>query len=266
MASARLAGGGEACSGIEHLRALPELFGDVAPGSTLVEVHSENEQGAAPHFKGGFGFHPMVCSTADGEPLRIKLRAGNAAANDIADHLEAIDAAVGVLPAADAAGHRSRAQVADLADLADLSGWPAGTRLVVRREPRHPGAQRGPFPSDSFRCWGFLTVRAGHPTRLDELMRRHADAEDAASSPEPKAPHPTTPALARPDNRTGSADRPAPAQTTPPAPNRTAHTANSSARPAKKTVSTTLMDNQDYSRSHAVVTTVVPSAKRSCGE
>ena len=74
--------------------------------STLVEVHSENKAGAAPHYKGGYGFHPTICSTADGEPLWIKLRAGNAAANDIADHLEVIDAAVAVLPETDAAGHR----------------------------------------------------------------------------------------------------------------------------------------------------------------
>ncbi len=56
--------------------------------STLVEVHSQNKEGAAPNYKGGYGFHPMICSTADGEPLWIKQRPGNAAANDIADHLE----------------------------------------------------------------------------------------------------------------------------------------------------------------------------------
>ncbi|WP_419947208.1 hypothetical protein [Candidatus Poriferisodalis sp.] len=43
---------------------------------------------------------------------------------------------------------RGRAQVADLAD---LSGWPPRTRLVVRREPRHPGAQRSLFASENFR-------------------------------------------------------------------------------------------------------------------
>ena len=74
--------------------------------STLVEVHSENKQGAAPHYKGGYGFGPMICSTGDGEPLWAKLRPGNAAANDIADHIEVLDAAISVLPDADAAGHR----------------------------------------------------------------------------------------------------------------------------------------------------------------
>ena len=148
-----LAGGGEACSDIEHLRAQPVLFGEVASDSTLyralrglgpdvvealvgavagvragvwerrgdasgsapvvldidstlVEVHSENKQGAAAHFKGGFGFHPMLCATDAGEPLSIKLRAGNAAANDICDHIEVLDAAIAQLPAAVAGGHR----------------------------------------------------------------------------------------------------------------------------------------------------------------
>ncbi len=34
------------------------------------------------------------------------------------------------------------------AQVADLAGWPQGTHLVVRREPRHPGAQRSLFESE----------------------------------------------------------------------------------------------------------------------
>ena len=74
--------------------------------STLVEVHSENKQGAAPHYKRGYGFHPMLCSTGDGDPLWAKLRPGNAAANNIADHLEVLDRSIGQLPEGSAAGHR----------------------------------------------------------------------------------------------------------------------------------------------------------------
>ena len=73
--------------------------------STLVEVHSENKERAAPHFKSGFGFHPMLCAT-DGEPLAVRLRPGNAAANSICDHIGVLDAAVAQLPAAVAWGHR----------------------------------------------------------------------------------------------------------------------------------------------------------------
>ena len=42
---------------------------------------------------------------------------------------------------------REGAAVADLCELVDLSEWPEGTRLIVRREPLHPGAQHSLFPS-----------------------------------------------------------------------------------------------------------------------
>ena len=74
---------------------------------------------------------------------------------------------------------RRGAQVIDLTDLADLSGWPGRTRLIVRREPRHPGAQRSLFPSENFRYWGFLTDQPRSAVQLDRLMRSHADVENA---------------------------------------------------------------------------------------
>ena len=47
----------------------------------------------------------MLCATSDGEPLSIMLRRGNAAANNIADHIDVLDAAIEQLPGAVAAGH-----------------------------------------------------------------------------------------------------------------------------------------------------------------
>jgi hypothetical protein len=50
------------------------------------------------------------------------------------------------VPAIEADGStRDGAEVADLTDLVDLSSWPAGTRLIVRRERAHPGAQLSLF-------------------------------------------------------------------------------------------------------------------------
>ena len=74
--------------------------------ASLVEIHSENKDGTAPNFKGGFGFHPMFCfADATGEALAARLRPGNAAANDAADNLEVLDDAITQLPAGVAAGH-----------------------------------------------------------------------------------------------------------------------------------------------------------------
>jgi len=73
---------------------------------------------------------------------------------------------------------RDRAGVAELTDLVDLSDWPAGTRLIVRREPLHPGAQQTLLPSTEFRYWGHYTDQAGDPVTLDSTMRAHAHVED----------------------------------------------------------------------------------------
>jgi len=288
-----LAGGGEACTDIEHLRAQPELFGSVPSDSTLYrtcrqidpftlaglweamasvraqvwrrsaattgtstvvldidsslhEIHSENKQETAANYKGGFGFHPIYCfADATGETLAVRLRPGNAGANNIADHVAVLDQAIAQLPEEMAVGHRpgddpslvrrqiqvrvdsagctefvwhcrqrnvgfavvarsnisihaaiSRiagnddtwqpalrqdgderrgAAVAELTDLVDLSDWPQGTRLIVRREPLHPGAQQSLFPSTMFRYWGHYTDAAGDPV---DHMRAHAHVED----------------------------------------------------------------------------------------
>jgi hypothetical protein len=291
-----LAGGGEACADIEHLRAQPDLFGSVPSDSTLYrtvrrvdaatlaglwdavsevraavwrrssattgtamvvvdidsslhQIHSENKDGTAPNYKGGFGFHPIYCfADATGETLGVLLRPGNAGANTIADHVTVLDQAIAQLPAEVAVGHRhgdgpslvrravqvrcdsagctdfvwhcrdrnvgfavvarsnasihaaiSRiaaddaawapalrqdgeqrpgAAVAELTDLVDLAEWPDGTRLIVRREPLHPGAQQTLFPSTLFRYWGHYTDAAGDPVSLDVHMRAHAHVED----------------------------------------------------------------------------------------
>jgi Transposase DDE domain group 1 len=291
-----LAGGGEACADIEHLRSQPDLFGSVPSDSTLYrtfrsidasvleglweamglvravvwrrsaattgtatvvldidsslhQIHSENKQDTAANYKGGFGFHPIYCfADATGETLAVRLRPGNAGANNIADHVAVLDQAIGQLPVDITVGHRpgddpalvrravqvrvdsagctdfvwrcrarnvgfavvarsnqaihaaisrvasdddawfpARSQhgderpgaaVAELSDLVNLSDWPPRTRLIVRREPLHPGAQQSLFPSTMFRYWGHYTDADGDPVTLDVHMRAHAHVED----------------------------------------------------------------------------------------
>jgi len=73
---------------------------------------------------------------------------------------------------------RRGAAVIELTDRVDLAGWPAGTRLIVRREPLHPGAQRSLLESETYRYWGHYTDQAGTPVALDTTMRAHARVED----------------------------------------------------------------------------------------
>ena len=224
--------------------------------ATLVEIHSENKDGAAAHFRGGFGFHPLFCfADATGEALAGHLRPGNAAANDAADLLAVVDDGVSQLPDHMASGHRrgddpsvvgrgvvvrsdsaggthaftaglrkrnigfhvvARTQTAvsaaittanedpnrwetavdqdgeaveptdsglttdvcEVTDLVDLSGWPDRTRLIIRRQPKHPGAQTTLLPDLNYRFWGHYTDQDGDPAELDRKMRAHAHVED----------------------------------------------------------------------------------------
>ncbi len=74
--------------------------------ATLVTAHSEKER-AAPTFKKGFGFHPLLTfvdhgQPGTGEPLSTMLRKGNAGSNTAADHIAVLKAAFAQLP-----GHQS---------------------------------------------------------------------------------------------------------------------------------------------------------------
>ena len=66
--------------------------------ATLATAHSEKE-GAAGTYKGGFGFHPLLCLEAGtGEALAGVLRPGNAGSNTAADHVALLEAALAQLP------------------------------------------------------------------------------------------------------------------------------------------------------------------------
>jgi hypothetical protein len=65
---------------------------------TLLTAHSEKE-GAAGTYKGGFGFHPLLCYEATtGEGLAGRLRPGNAGFNTAQDHIDLFEQALAQLP------------------------------------------------------------------------------------------------------------------------------------------------------------------------
>lgn len=213
-----------------------ELILDI--DASLLIAHSEKE-GAAGNYKGGFGFHPLLCYLAEtGEPLAGILRPGNAAAHTAGDHFEVLQLALEQLPEADldreilaradiggrthaftqdcrdagirfSVGYevdervrgaiaelpesawqsaidgdgdvREGAQVTELTERVDLSSWPAGTRLIVRRERPHPGAQLSVFDCEAgHRHTAFITDQDDADVAALELRhRRRARVEDA---------------------------------------------------------------------------------------
>jgi DDE family transposase len=85
------------------------------------------------------------------------------------------------VPAVEADGDpRAGAWVAEVTDLIDLSAWPSGTRLVLRKERPHPGAQLRITDTEGHRVTGFITDTAdGRGIAALELRhRQHARVED----------------------------------------------------------------------------------------
>ena len=74
---------------------------------------------------------------------------------------------------------RDGAWVAELTGLVDLSAWPPGTRLILRTQRPHPGAQLRITDHDGMRITGFLTnPTSGQLADLELRHRRHARVED----------------------------------------------------------------------------------------
>ena len=69
--------------------------------------------------------------------------------------------------------------MAELTGQVDLSGWPEGTRLIVRKERPHPGAQLRFTDTDGHRYQAFLTDQDGDDLAALEVTHRlHARVED----------------------------------------------------------------------------------------
>ncbi len=198
--------------------------------ATLITAHSD-KTGAAPNYKKGFGFHPLLAFLdATGEALAGLLRPGNAGSNTTADHITVLDAALAQLPVdpqqieviarADSAGlthgfidacvtagvrfsvghdltepvrdacltirprawvpavtadgsdYRDEAFIAEITDSVDLSRWPAGSRMIVRREIPHPGAQLTFTDIDGHRFQAFITNQTDPDIAYLEALQR----------------------------------------------------------------------------------------------
>lgn len=104
--------------------------------ATPITAHSDKEL-AAGHYKGGFGFNPLLVSCGR-EVLAAILRPGNAGANNANDHLELFELALEQLPAAALEGPilvRSDSAGASHA-LADACRETRGAVLVRLRDGR----------------------------------------------------------------------------------------------------------------------------------
>lgn len=218
--------------------------------SSLVTTKAD-KQDARATYKRTYGHHPLMAMIAEtGEMLCGILRPGNAAANNAADPIAVLEAAIAQLPEPWAAGHdlgdlpdlvehelliradsggathwlaeeirarnaqfsigypidervrdgirlvqeenwtparnsdgtpRRGAEVVELTGLVNLDAWPEGTRLIVRRERPHPGAQLTLFDTiEGRRHTAFITDTRGDEdlAGLELRHRQRARAEN----------------------------------------------------------------------------------------
>jgi hypothetical protein len=73
---------------------------------------------------------------------------------------------------------RENGQITEITDLIDLTAWPAGSRVIVRRERAHPGAQLSFTDHDGHRFQAVLTDQPDPDIQvLEHRQRQRAHAE-----------------------------------------------------------------------------------------
>ena len=102
----------------------------------------------------------------------------------VRDAVEVLNTHDGWYTAIDSDGDiRDGAWVAEATSLVQMTGWPTGTRLILRKERPHPGAQLHFTDSDGLRVTAFITdtshgVVEGQLAGLELRHRQHARVED----------------------------------------------------------------------------------------
>jgi len=76
-------------------------------------------------------------------------------------------------------GDRDNGEVAEITDSVELSSWPGGSRVIVRRERPHPGAQLSFTDHDGYRFQAILTDQPDPDIAIIERRhRQRARVED----------------------------------------------------------------------------------------
>lgn len=102
----------------------------------------------------------------------------------VQDAVDTLNLGQGWYPAIDTdGGIRDGAWVAEATDLLNLASWPTGTRLILRKERPHPGAQLRFTDADGMRVTAFITdtpagIVPGQVAGLELRHRQHARVED----------------------------------------------------------------------------------------
>ena len=147
-------------------------------GLALAQLPSALRRRVLVRADSGGGTHEFLkWLTARGRRLAYSI--GFTITEDIAGAILTVPAAAWT-PAYDGGGQvRDGAWVAEITGMLDLSAWPAGMRVIVRKERPHPGAQLRLTDIDGHRFTCFVTgTNGGQLADLELRHRRRARCED----------------------------------------------------------------------------------------
>jgi hypothetical protein len=149
-----------------------------AAGLALAQLPCQLSRKVLVRADSGGGTHEFL-TWLTAKSRRLHYSVGMTVTEAIADAIGKVPADAWT-PAYDGDGQvRDGAWVADITGLLDLDSWPAGMRVIVRRERPHPGAQLRFTDIDGHRFTCFATdTRRGQLADLELRHRRRARCED----------------------------------------------------------------------------------------
>jgi hypothetical protein len=109
---------------------------------------------------------------------RLRFSAGFELTDPVRDAILKIPETAWVAALASDGSERENGQIAEITTSLDLTGWPAGSRVIVRRERAHPGAQLSFTDHDGHRFQAVLTDQPDPDIQvLERRQRQRAHAE-----------------------------------------------------------------------------------------
>jgi Transposase DDE domain group 1 len=149
-----------------------------AAGLALAQIPRQLRRKVVVRADSGGGTHEFL-TWLTAKPRRLHYSVGMTITEAVAEAIGKVPADAWA-PACDGSGQvRDGAWVTDITGLLELDSWPAGMRVIVRRERPHPGAQLRFTDIDGHRFTAFAAdARKGQLAVLELRHRQRARCED----------------------------------------------------------------------------------------
>lgn len=158
----------------DHIEVLTEAIAQV-PGTHRRDLLIRSDGAGASH-----DLLDWLTEQGNIRGRKVEYSVGFAITEKIRDAIKLVPKKVWTCAADADGGVREGGDVAELTGLLNLEKWPAGMRVIVRRERPHPGAQLSLFEeADGWRYQAFVTnTTTGQLAFLEARHRAHARVED----------------------------------------------------------------------------------------